>query len=230
MYGLMKELSAEERPYERCEKYGVSALSDVELLSVLLRNGTGKKGVLELAAEVLNRCGPGKSIGHLSNLSLKELREIKGIGRVKAIELLCLCEFSRRMWRQRYKAGFKVKDASDAAGYFMEELRYKDEENVCILLLNAKNIVIGDFLMTRGTASSSPVAVREILKKSLTMDAVKVILIHNHPSGDPAPSAADVETASLLKKAMALVGIVLLDSIIIGDGVYYSFQEEEIVF
>ncbi len=230
MHEMIKKLPEDERPYDKFLKYGAGVLTDTELLAVLLRCGTRGKNVKELAAEILSYCGPGRSIGHLSNLTMKELMQIKGIGKVKAVFILCLLEFSRRMWRQQYSEKVSVTNASEAAGYYMEELRYKDTENVCLMLLNARNTVTGDLLISQGTVNSSPVSVREIVKKALARDAVRVILIHNHPSGDPSPSTDDVTAASRLKNAMALVGIEFLDSIVIGDGVYVSFREKGIIF
>ncbi len=228
-YNLIRETPVCERPYEKCERYGPGFLSDTELLAVLLRSGTKEKGVSELALDVMKLCKNG-SLGQLMNLSSKELMSIKGIGRVKAAELLCICELSKRMWRQsHFSEGRRIRTSAEAAGYYMEELRYLDRERVHIMLLNAAQYLISDVKMTEGTIDMSLVSVREIVKKALAMDASKLILVHNHPSGDPYAGTKDRETTSNLKKACTLVGITMLDSIIIGDGDYFSFLEKGIL-
>ena len=224
---FIKDIPAGDRPYERCEKYGPSVLSDSELLSVLLRNGTRDKGVGQIANEVLKACGKDRPLGRLANLTGEELRKIDGIGRVKAIELQCLCELSKRMWRQsRFGGRVHIGSSSEAAYYYMEELRYLNREQVNILLLDSRQYVLSDIKMSEGTADMSLVSVREIVKKALSYDASKLIFVHNHPSGDPTPSKVDLKTTDMLLRGCAFVGIRMLDSIIIGDGVYFSFLEK----
>ncbi len=228
-YNLIRQTPVNERPYEKCERSGPEYLSDSELLAVLFRTGTKSKGVADLAADVLKLC-PGGNIGHLMKLTAKELMSIRGIGRVKATELLCVCELSKRIWRQsHYRSRTKIRSSSEAAGYYMEELRYLDRERVCIMLLDAAQYLIGDIKMTEGTVDMSLVSVREIVRKALAMDASKLIMVHNHPSGDPAVSNRDMEAAACLKKGCAFMGINMLDSIIIGDGEYVSFSEKGIL-
>ncbi|MBO6112905.1 MAG: DNA repair protein RadC [Lachnospiraceae bacterium] len=226
-YNLIRETPVGERPYERCEKYGPEVLTDSELLAVFIRNGTKDRGAGQLANDVLALCGKNRSLGHLLNLSMSELMHIDGIGRVKAIELLCLCELSKRMWRQsRFGKRIHIRYSGEAAAYYMEELRYLDRERVCIMLLDSRQYFIGDIKMSEGTSDMSPVSVREILKKALSMDAAKLIFVHNHPSGDPNPSSQDIKTSKILFTGCSYVGIQLLDSLIIGDGVYFSFLEK----
>ncbi|MBO4373532.1 MAG: DNA repair protein RadC [Lachnospiraceae bacterium] len=228
-YNLIRQTPVNERPYEKCERSGPEYLTDSELLSVLLRTGTKDRGVSELSADVLKLC-PDGNIGHLMKLSAKELMSIRGIGRVKATELLCVCELSKRIWRQsHFRSRTKIRTSSQAAGYYMEELRYLATERVCIMLLDAAQYLISDIKMTEGTVDMSLVSVREIVRKALAMDASKLILVHNHPSGDPAVSEKDMEVSGCLKRACALMGIVMLDSIIIGDGEYLSFTEKGIL-
>ncbi len=224
---LIRDIPVGDRPYERCEKYGPSVLSDTELLSVLLRNGTGNRGVGQIAGEIIKLCGDDNPLGRLADLSGEELRKIDGIGKVKAIELLCLCELSKRMWRQsRFGQRVRILSSSQAASYYMEELRHLDKEQVYILLLDAKQYVLGDIRMSEGTADMSPVSVREILKKALLKDAGRLIFVHNHPSGDPTPSKEDLKTTDIILKGCLYIGIRMLDSIIIGDGIYFSFLEK----
>ena len=224
---LIRQMPLGERPYERCERYGPAALSDSELLAVLLRNGTKDRGVGQIADEVLKLCGDERPLGRLINLSGDELKKIDGIGRVKAIELLCLCELSKRMWRQsRFGGRVHVSSPGDAASWYMEELRYLDKEQVCILLLDSRQYILSDIKMSVGTADMSLVSVREIVRQALLKDASRLIFVHNHPSGDPAPSNEDIETTRMLARGCDFVGIRMLDSIIIGDGIYFSFTEK----
>ncbi len=222
----IKEKPVSERPYERCIQYGPKMLSDAELLAVLMRTGTKDLGVTELVLKVLDKCGRDKSICYLPELSYNDLISIRGIGKVKAAELMCICEFSKRLWRYRRSKGSAVITSSDAAGFYMEELRHKDVENVYIMLLNAKNIYIDDIHISMGTVNSAPVSSREILRKALSLNAVGIIMVHNHPSGDPAPSREDILITQKMNKAGELVDIKLLDSIIIGDGTYVSLKEK----
>ncbi len=227
-YNVIRETPAAERPYEKCKMYGPQSLSDSELLAVLLRTGTKDKGVSDLALEVLRSCR-NESVGQLANMTEKELMSIRGIGRVKATELLCVCELSKRMWRQsHFGTRTKIRTSAEAADYYMEELRYLDRERVHIMLLDAAQYLISDVKMTEGTVDMSLVSVREIVKKALSMDASKLIFVHNHPSGDITASKQDIETSSNIKKACEFVGIRMLDSIIIGDGDYLSFLEKGI--
>ncbi|MBQ7463369.1 MAG: DNA repair protein RadC [Lachnospiraceae bacterium] len=228
-YNLISQTPVNERPYEKCERFGPEYLTDSELLAVLLRTGTKERGVADLSADVLKLC-PKDNIGHLMKLSAEDLMSIKGIGRVKATELLCVCELSKRIWRQsHFRSRTKIRTSSEAAGYYMEELRYLAREHVYIMLLDAAQYLIGDIKMTEGTVDMSLVSVREIVKKALAKDASKLILIHNHPSGDPSASKKDMEVSGCLKRACALMGIAMLDSIIIGDGEYLSFSEKGIL-
>jgi len=213
-----------ERPYERCEEYGPEALSDAELLAVILRTGSRKKDVKSLALDVLESVGG--SISGLASATLSELTELPGIGRVKAIQLICVAQIAKRMWKQDIVSADRIFHAKDAAAYYMQDLRYMDTEHVYSLMLDIKMKLLGDYHASNGSVRASIVPVREIVREALKHNAVNIILVHNHPSGDPTPSVSDRETYHNLEIACRISGLTLVDSIIIGDGNYFSFAEE----
>ena len=224
----LKSYPASERPYERCEEYGPQALSDAELLAVILRSGRRGLNVKALAMNVLNAVGG--SLGGLLNTDATELSAIDGIGRVKAIQLVCIAQIAKRIWREKCKPREQVFHVEEAAAYYMQDLRHMETEHVLVLMLDTRMRRIGDYLASIGSINSSQVPVREIVREALKHNAVNIILIHNHPSGDPAPSEADREISRNLYLACKVSGITLTDSIIIGDGRYYSLKDEGSLF
>ena len=221
----VKELPEFERPYEKCEKYGAGILTDAELLAVVMRTGTAGVSSLTLAKEVLKACPDGSSIAGIDSMTIEELTGIRGIGRVKAIQLKCMSEFSRRMWRYRHSRKI-YRNSEDIARYYMEHLRYLNHEEVHIMLLDNRCAFLGDFRLSSGTVDSSPVSVRDIFMNALKRNAVKIAMIHNHPSGNPMPSRADIEITEKIHEAGGLLGITVVDSIIIGDGIYISLFDK----
>ncbi|MBQ9360360.1 MAG: DNA repair protein RadC [Lachnospiraceae bacterium] len=221
----MKAYPESERPYERCEEYGAEVLSDAELLAVVLRSGRRGMDVKQLALEVLHALGG--SLGGLCHADIAELSRISGIGRVKAIQLVCVAQISKRIWKEEAGQRAKVMHVEEAAAYYMQDLRHEEKEHVYALMLDTKMRRIGDYHASIGSVNTSQVPVREIVRSALRADAVNIILVHNHPSGDPTPSASDREINRNLNLACRVSGLTMVDSIIIGDGRYYSFVEEE---
>ncbi|OUQ21769.1 hypothetical protein B5E84_00455 [Lachnoclostridium sp. An14] len=220
----MKELPLEERPYEKCFTHGPEALSDAELLSVIIRTGTKKDSSLALSRKILE----GEDGGLLSLLhrSLPELMEIRGIGPVKASQLLCIGELSRRIWRQAASGETLSFHSPEAiAGYYMEEMRHREQEELRAMFFNTKQVLIKELLVSRGTVNASLATPREIFIEALRYRAVSLILVHNHPSGDPSPSREDVAFTKRVRLAGEVVGIALLDHIIIGDNAFMSLKE-----
>ena len=220
----MKELPLEERPYEKCFTHGPEALSDAELLSVIIRTGTKKDSSLALSRKILE----GEDGGLLSLLhrSLPELMEIRGIGPVKASQLLCIGELSRRIWRQAASGETLSFHSPEAiAGYYMEEMGHREEEEFRAMFFNTKQVLIKELLVSRGTVNASLATPREIFIEALRYRAVSLILVHNHPSGDPSPSREDVAFTKRVRLAGEVVGIALLDHIIIGDNAFMSLKE-----
>lgn len=212
------------RPYEKCLRFGAASLTDAELLAVIIRTGVKGKDAVDLAKQVLGLCR-GKSLGSLPNLSIPELTEVPGIGEIKAIELSCVGEISRRIASDRTRSSIKVTDPSSIAEYYMEQLRHEDQESILCMMLDVRNHVIGEERITRGTFSASPLSVRDLFLAAFRFRAVGIVLVHNHPSGDPSPSEDDVLITEKVFRAGLLLDIHLLDHIIIGDRAYVSFLE-----
>lgn len=223
----VKDLPDSEKPYEKCLRYGVEYLSDAELLAVIIRTGTAGKKSIDVAQEILS-CRE-KSILNLFQLSIRELTEIDGIGKVKAIQLKCLAEITRRMARATRHHEIALGSAASVAAYYMEELRHEDREKLLLCMFDAKCALIGDEIISVGTVNASLVSPREIFKQALRAQAVQIILLHNHPSGIPIPSMQDKLVTRRIQECGELLGIHLSDHIIIGDNQYFSFKEENLL-
>jgi len=213
------------RPYERCFYCGAGALADEELLAVLLRTGTSGKNAVSLAKDVILASGRECGLLGLHSMTAQELMQIPGIGRVKAVQILALCELCRRMSVRDISRGPVFDTAGKVASHYMEKLRHRDTEAVFLLLLDNRFRLIREEKVSTGTATFSAVSVRELLASALRHRAVRIILVHNHPSGDPQPSGADRELTMQVYRAGELMGVALADHIIIGDHRYYSFLE-----
>ena len=206
---------------ERLEKKGASILSDAELLAVLLKTGTKKENVIDMSNRLLSKY----SINKLSKCSLKELQEIPGIGKVKASQILALFEFSKRHNIAKNN-GKSIKGAKDVFDYCHQRLNGADKEHFMILHLDTKNRIIKDEIISIGTLNSSVIHPREVFKSAIRESANAIILVHNHPSGDPEASQEDKEITDKLFKAGELLNIKVLDHVIIGNEKWYSFNEE----
>lgn len=225
-YLSVKELPISERPYEKCEKYGAGALSDAELLAVILRTGTKSLRAIDLAVSILNASAAYPGLKGLNYLTLGELMSIKGIGRVKAIELLCLTEITKRMSKEIHQDTLRFITPQKVADYYMQDMRHLTREQVLLLMLNSKNKILKDMIISEGTVNTSIMPTREIFVQAVKYEAVNIILLHNHPSGDPTPSAEDIRVTKRLSEAGNLIGISLMDHIIIGDNRYISLKEQ----
>ncbi len=226
MIHKMKEMPEGERPYERCFAQGPEVLTDAELLAVILRTGSRKKNSVELAHEILALTGNDSSIAGLERLSITELQRVPGIGRVKAIQLKALSEFSRRLWKSRTKERLYFRNPEDIAAYFMEDMRYLRHEEVRVLFLDIKCRFVAEKIMTKGTLDSSLVSTRELMIEAVRAEAALFAMVHNHPSGDPEASMDDIHITQKVQMAGSIMNIKLLDSIIIGDGVYKSLRQD----
>ena len=216
----------EAMPYERFLKYGAESLTDAELLAIILRTGTKEKNALELAGDILHLQGnmQGKLIG-LHQLSLAELKSIPGIGEVKAVKVKALGELAVRMARQSLKEKPKFDSPDTLAAYYMESMRHYTTECVLLVMLDNKGHMLGEHIISKGTVNASLISPREIFIKALKYDASSIILIHNHPSGDPSPSGPDRQITRQVYECGKLMNIPLIDHIIIGDHTYSSFKE-----
>jgi DNA repair protein RadC len=224
----IKDLPEQARPYEKCFSYGPNALSDAELLAVIIRTGANGIRSDELAGMVLEKTGD-KGITGICSLSIEELTDIKGIGKVKAIQLQCIAELSRRIAKSVRKVTAKLVTPQAVADYYMEEMRHKDKEELKVIMLDAKSALLGETTVSIGTVNFTVASPREIFLEALKYKAVNVIVMHNHPSGDPTPSQNDISCTRRIREAGELIGISLIDHIIIGDNSYYSFNEKRIL-
>ncbi len=214
------------RPYEKFHAYGPEHLTESELLAIILRTGTGNTSALELAEQVLALAKPPREgLLGLYDISLQELMQLRGIGEVKAVKLKCLTELSMRISRACAKEVMVCEDSSSVADYFMEQLRHKDTECVLLVSLDGRGRILKESLISSGTVRMSLVSPREIFLEALQNKAVNIILVHNHPSGDPTPSQSDMNLTDSIKRMGEVLEIPLLDHIIIGDNRYTSFKE-----
>ncbi len=221
---IMKELPVSERPYEKCEAYGPGVLSDAELLAVIIRTGSGGVSATELARQLLQNL-PGHRLSGLTQYSYEQLREMHGIGRVKAVQLLCLTEIANRIMRSLVtNDALQCDDPQKVAAAYMS-MRFLETEQVRLLILDGKNALIREVVISNGSFNASMAAPREIFYTALKHRAVRILLLHNHPSGDPTPSKNDVALTKRIVDTGEMVGIPLVDHIVIGDNRYVSFRE-----
>lgn len=225
----MKELNMEERPYEKCERFGPENLTDSELLAVLLRTGTRGENIVELAKRILYSDHFQGGLLSIHRWSYEQLTRIRGIGKVKAIQILCLCELAKRLSKANAGTELNFSIPGTVARYYMEDLRHQKQEAMKLLLLNTKSRLIGESDISRGTVNASVISPRELFVEALQKDAVSIILLHNHPSGDPAPSREDILITRRVHEAGMMIGVELLDHIIIGDNRYSSMREAGIL-
>lgn len=222
----MKELPNSSRPYERCMQEGAEHLTDAELLSIILRTGSKGESSLELAERILALNCPGEGILGLLHLSLPQLMAVKGIGKVKGIQLMCIGELSRRIWKKKQlERTIRFEEPEQVAAYYQEDLRHMEQEQFFLMMFNTRQMLIGERMMSKGTVNASLAGTREIFIEALRYQAVSLILVHNHPSGDPEPSKEDILLTERVRKAGELMGIRLLDHIVIGDSAYVSMKE-----
>jgi DNA repair protein RadC len=212
----VEDLPARDRPRERLVAKGPEALSDLELVAVLLGSGTKARGVLEVAADLLKRCGP-----RLDQLALPILLEIDGVGQAKACQILAGFELARRHLLREAPA---IREAKDVLPY-VEEIRDKKQEYFICLSLSGANEVLASRVVTVGLLDSSPVHPREVFADPLADRAAAVIVAHNHPSGRLEPSAEDLALTERLARAGELLGIRLLDHLIVGRRGHVSLKE-----
>lgn len=223
----IKDMVAEQRPYEKCEQRGVGSLTDIELLAVLLRSGTRDLNSLEVAKKVLYPDGMKGGLISLHDLSVVQLMKIPGIGRVKALQIICIVELSRRLSKSSVVKDPDFSSPAKIAEYYMEDMRHYKQEHMKLLMLNTKSRLLGETDISKGTVNASLISPRELFIEALQKNAVGIILLHNHPSGDPTPSREDILLTRRIKEAGSLIGIELLDHIIIGNNCYASLHGDE---
>lgn len=220
----IKALPMSERPYEKLLIYGEEALSNSELLAIIIKTGTKEKTALDLARQVmdLGTKGNQNDLRFLQEISINELMKINGIGKVKAIELKALGEITKRMSKPINLNKVCLKTKADVANLIMQEMRYEKKEVLKLILLNNKNIVQKIVDVVSGKDDTLVFDVKQILSEPVKLQIPKIILAHNHPSGNSMPSKEDRQATQRIRQCCELMGIQLLDHIVIGDGEYSS--------
>lgn len=219
---VIRDLPIDERPREKLLRYGPENLSNRELLAIILRVGTKQLSALGLADQLLVYFG---SLRELKEASCEELQAIEGIGLAKAAQILAAMELGRRV-QASTRVPVVVHTPQQAADLMMEHLRYLDREVMRLIILDTKHRVIASPIVSVGTLNASMVHPREVFKECIRRSAHTVVVVHNHPSGDPTPSRDDIQVTKRLRQAGELLGIDVLDHIIIGDNRFVSMKEE----
>ena len=223
----IKDLPVSERPREKLISYGVEALSNAELLALIIKVGNHEETAVEVAQKILSRDNRG--IAYLADVCLEELMEVKGIGESKACQILATIEIGKRLSRIGPQDKIKISSPIVLVNLLMDEMRYLCKEHFKIAILDTKNQVLAIENISIGTLNASIVHPRDVFKIAIKRNANSIILIHNHPSGDPSPSNEDISITNRLIDAGSLIGIKVLDHIIIGDNKYISFKEKNLV-
>ncbi|MBW4827277.1 MAG: DNA repair protein RadC [Clostridiaceae bacterium] len=223
----IKDMPLNERPREKLYKYGAKSLSNAELIAVIIRTGSRNDTAIELAQRLISIDKRG--IGFLSDASFEELTSVKGIGKCKAAQIISAIELGKRIAAQGGEEKIKVTSPVDIVGLIMEEMRYLKKEHFRIAILDTKNHIITIEEISIGNLNSSIVHPREVFNIAIKRTANSIILIHNHPSGDPTPSREDINITNRLIEAGDIIGIKVLDHIIVGDKKYLSFRERNII-
>lgn len=223
---MIKEIPKTERPRERFMKHGPNALSNHELLAIILRTGSKEQSVIDLSKQVLYNYD---SLKDLSTTTVEELTQIKGIGTSKAIEILTVFELSSRIKEETYHSKVNCQSPEQIYIYMKDALEMKTQEHLVVLYLNTKGNLIKKKTLFKGSLNSSVIHPREIFKYAVLFSAASLVLVHNHPSGDPTPSHHDMEITKRILDNSIMMDIYLLDHIIIGRDKYYSFKEHSIL-
>ena len=225
----IKDMAEHEKPVEKLLIHGPHVLSDAELLAIILRTGSSEQSVIELSQIILNDHPIYKGLSGLNYRYLNELIQIPGVGKVKASQIIALTEISKRIASERTEKALSLNSPSSVADFFMEEVRYQTKERVYALFNTTSNNIIKKVLLSEGSIDRCILSTRELFKEALRADAANIVIIHNHPSGDPSPSVEDVTVTKQIKALGDEMHIPLLDHIIIGNGTYYSMNEEGLI-
>lgn len=222
---MLKEMPIEERPRERLKVFGPTALANYELLAIIIRTGSLKKSVLDLAKELLIKF---KSLDKINEATITELMQISGIGEAKAISLLASIELGKRI-NLPVNSLITIKSPTDSYNYLKDNLQHLNQENLVALYLNSKSEVLALRTVTIGSLNQTIFNIKDILKWALKYSAAGLIVAHNHPSGDPSPSRQDIESTQALINAAKLMDVIIVDHIIIGKNRYCSLKEKCII-
>ena len=224
---MIKELPKVERPREKMMERGSDALSNTELIALLIGNGQKNESAMVLASKIIAMRDDG--INYLSSARPEELMKISGVGIAKACSIVAAVELGKRLSSSGGKVKLKFGSPEDVAALFMEEMRQETKEYFSILLLNTRNEMIGKELISIGNITSSIVDPRDVFKPAVKRGAASIVLVHNHPSGNPEPSDADLLVTERLIQAGELLEIKVLDHIILGDGRFVSLKKRKLI-
>lgn len=223
----IKELPASERPYEKFLSLGASGLSDADLLAIIIKTGTKDKSAVDIAQEILS--GRHGNLLNLYEMSYDELIQVSGIGQIKAIQLKAVAELSMRISKAKRARSIRMNTPVTIADYYMEQMRHLQQEVVICAYFDVKSRFLGDKFISKGSLSSSVVDISSVMRTAFEKNASKIVLLHNHPSGDCTPSKDDIAVTDRLAEGSRIFSIELCDHIIIGDNEYYSFYENKII-
>jgi len=224
---LINDISEGERPRERFAQIGAGGMSQRELLAIILRTGPRGRGVLSLADELLQRFG---GLAGIARADLRDLQRVHGIGTVKAIEIKAALELGKRMALSAGNQRAIIKSPADAAQLLMLEIGVAEQEEVRTVLLDSRNGVIAMPMIYRGSLNSASMRIGEIFKEAIRANSAAIIVAHNHPSGDPTPSAEDIRVTREMIAAGRLMDIEVLDHIVVSQSKYISMKEHALAF
>ena len=226
----MKELPITERPYEKLEQYGEKTLTNAELLAIIIKTGTKEETSVGLAQQILNlnETEEKDNLNFLREITLEELMKIKGIGKVKAIQLKAIGEIATRMNSTVNYKTKKIQRPRDVAEILMDKMRFEKQEILKVIMLNSKNNLLKIKDIAIGSGNFATATLRSVLNEAVKIEAPKIILVHNHPTGDPSPSQKDIEFTQEVEKASKILGITLIDHIIIGKNSYISIFAQKL--
>ncbi|MBU2009754.1 MAG: DNA repair protein RadC [Chloroflexi bacterium] len=224
---LIRDLPPSERPRERLRAFGPSALGNAELLAIILRTGTASESVLSLASRLLARSG---GLRGLARASLGELRSQKGVGEAKAVELQAALELGKRLFALGPEDRPQVRSPQDVANLLLAEMGYLEQEHLRVVLLNTRNQIVAVKEVYRGSVNTSLVRVGEVLREAVRENCPAIVVVHNHPSGDPTPSPEDIEVTKQIVEAGKLLDIEVLDHLIVAHTRFISLREKGLGF
>ena len=220
----VRDLPFEERPRERMMKNGPSALSEAELLAIILRTGTAEENVIDLSKHILME----HSLKDLCQTGIGELKRYRGINDAKACQIMAAAELANRIYKARNEGSSSISSSRDVFNLVYPDLRFSKKEHFFCIYLNTRNEVIKKELVSVGNLNTSVIHPREIFRSAIRESANTVILVHNHPSGNPEPSSEDVQITKIIIEAGRLMGIQVLDHVVIGEGTHISMAERGI--
>ena len=218
----MKNMPSDELPREKALKYGFASLSDAELLAILLRTGTKELNVKDLALQILKEMD---NLKGLQNSRISKLASIKGVGKVKAITILAALELGKRFNRENKTSTIKIRETKDVYNAYKDELESLNQEKFMAIFLDSWNVVLASKILFVGVSNQSLIEPKIIFKEAMLYNATRIIVIHNHPSGNPVPSREDYLVTDQIKEAGDLLNIKLIDHLIIGKDCYFSFYD-----